>query len=144
MKMTYRQWMYFRDRTKEELGKVGKSLDPKVEFKKDEFSWDFHKAYPLTKEEFEKEGEKRFGSDQMNWRFKCPSCGYVASVQDYKDARASSATVGFSCIGRYLPGKCQEAFTNGPGPCNYAGGGLFRLNPVEIDGKYFFEFADPK
>ena len=46
MNMTYRQWIYFRDRIKEELSKVGKGKDPKAEFSKLEFAWDFHHAYP--------------------------------------------------------------------------------------------------
>lgn len=96
----------------------------------------------MTTEDFTKEATKRFGTDPMNWKFKCPSCGYIASAQDYKDAGAHSGHVGFSCIGRYLPGDCQEAFTGGPGPCNYAGGGLIGINPVEIDGHYFFALAD--
>ena len=98
----------------------------------------------MTKEEFTKEAIKRFGPDPMNWKFKCPSCGYVASVQDYKDAGAHSGNAGFSCIGRYLPGHCQDAFTKGPGPCNYAGGGLIGINPVEIEGQFYFELADSK
>jgi len=96
----------------------------------------------MTQEQFQDEAKKRFGDDPMNWKFKCPSCGHVASVQDYKDAGASSKVVGFSCIGRYLPGICQEAFAEGPGPCNYAGGGLIGINPVEIDGQYYFELAE--
>ena len=98
----------------------------------------------MTKEEFIKEAQKRFSTDKMKWKFKCPSCGYVASVQDYKDAGATSGTVAFSCIGRYLPGDCQDAFANGPGPCNYAGGGLIGINPVEIEGQFYFELADTK
>ena len=101
-----------------------------------------NKSIKMTKEQFELEAKKRFGDNPMNWKFKCPSCGYVASVKDYKDAGASSKTVAFSCIGRYLPGKCQEAFTGGPGPCNYAGGGLIGINPVEIGGQYYFELAN--
>jgi len=37
----------------------------------------------------------------------------------------------------------KDAFAEGDGPCNYAGGGLFRINPVSIDGRELgvFEFA---
>lgn len=42
----------------------------------------------MTRDEWSAEGRKRFGDDQMQWRFVCPACGHVASVQDYKDAGA--------------------------------------------------------
>lgn len=103
-------------------------------------------ARRVTVDEWRAEGARRFGTDQMQWRWKCPSCGHVASTQDYKDAGAKSSMVGFSCIGRSLP-KCNEAFGGpGSGPCNYAGGGLIGLNPITVivDGKEvaMFEFAD--
>ena len=66
-------------------------------------------------------------------------------MQDWKDAGASAGQVGFSCIGRNT-GSTKEIFDKTGGPCNYAGGGLFALNPVEVDdGEYkhsMFEFAD--
>lgn len=93
-------------------------------------------------EQWQAEGARRFGPDPMTWRFVCPSCGYVASVQDYKDAGAPESAVAFSCVGRWLP-RCVEMFQK-PGPCNYAGGGLFGLNPVEIEGREarIFAFAE--
>jgi len=99
----------------------------------------------LTHEEWFAEGTRRFGSDQLQWRFVCPSCGHVASVLDWKDAGSSSANVGFSCVGRWIPG--SKEMGQRPGPCNYAGGGLFRINPVVVVsmGKEtaMFAFADP-
>lgn len=60
-------------------------------------------------------------------------------------------SIGISCIGRWCKGKVRNAFSSeGKGPCDYSGGGLFRLNPVEVDfGENnkvgFFEFGkDPK
>jgi hypothetical protein len=35
----------------------------------------------------------------------------------------------------------QDAFDKGPGPCNYAGGGLIRIAPIKIGDKYYFDFA---
>lgn len=96
----------------------------------------------MTREEWCAEGERRFGKDQMKWRFKCPVCGYVANVQDYKDAGVPIGAVAFSCIGRWLP-NARDAFSKGPGPCDYAGGGLIGLNPVAIKGHdNRFAFAD--
>jgi len=90
------------------------------------------------------EAIKLFGKDPMNWKFVCPSCGYIASVQDYKDAGAPEGAIAFSCLGRFL-GKKHEAFQKGKSPCNYAGGGLFRINPVTIKEcgytYHLFDFA---
>lgn len=98
-----------------------------------------------THEEWQAEARRRFGDDPLQWRFVCPSCGHVASVQDWKDAGAQEGHVAFSCVGRWLPNPKQMG--ERPGPCNYAGGGLFRLNPVEVvmpGGKVrqAFAFAD--
>jgi hypothetical protein len=108
-----------------------------------------------TYEEWRAEGERRFGKDQMNWKFVCPVCKHVQSTTDYKNAGAPSDVVGFSCVGRWLP-ECRDAFglrkprkgdkKGKEGPCNYAGGGLFRINPVTVlfpDQKsgQFFDFA---
>lgn len=85
-----------------------------------------------------------------NITFVCPVCGYRQSVNDLKEAGAGEGSWGFSCIGRVMP-NCRNAFggnKNGwKGPCNYAGGGLIRLNPVRVrfeDGTVhdYFDFAD--
>lgn len=39
-----------------------------------------------TKKEWSIEGRRLFGDDIMKWKFKCPSCGRVISIQEYKDA----------------------------------------------------------
>lgn len=99
----------------------------------------------MTKQEWLAEGTRRFGPDQRDWRFVCPVCGYVVSVRDYEKAGAPIGAVAFSCLGRWLP-KCAEAFSGKPGPCSYAGGGLFRINPQEVeDGgttRKIFAFAE--
>ncbi len=89
------------------------------------------------------EGRDRFGDDPLRWRFVCPCCGHVAAVQDWRAAGASDGEIGFSCIGRRMqdPGRYGNK-----APCDYAGGGLFRLNPVRVqypDGNVveMFEFA---
>lgn len=92
-------------------------------------------------------GRELFGTDTTRWRFVCPACGHVASVRDWKDAGAPETAVGFSCVGRWLA-NARDAFVKGTGPCNYAGGGLFRLNPVSItmpngSVEHAFAFADP-
>jgi len=87
-------------------------------------------AVKIAHEDWCAKGRELFGDDPMNWKFVCPSCGHVASVADWKNAGASEGEFAFSCIGRRLGsgndmgGKKQ--------PCNYAGGGLFQLNPVIV------------
>ncbi len=94
----------------------------------------------MTEAEWRKEGERRFGPDQAEWKFVCPACGHVAAVKDWKEQGA----VAYSCVGRWQPDAKNMGVR--PGPCSYAGGGLFRLNPVEIvmdDGssQCLFDFA---
>ena len=104
-----------------------------------------------THAEWVAEATRLFGADPMKWRFVCPICKHVATVQDWKDAGASEGSVAFSCIGRFLP-ECADAFSltgdTKSGPCNYTGGGLFRLNPVTVikDGSehQVFDFAPPE
>lgn len=75
------------------------------------------------------EAERRFGKNAMKWAFRCPSCGHVATVQQYKDAGASEGQVGFNCIGRHAGGEDVVEMgqkDRGQG-CNYTQGGLFTL-----------------
>jgi hypothetical protein len=97
----------------------------------------------VSLEDYFKECIDRFGHDRNNWRFVCPACGHVASVAEYKAVGADDA-IGYSCIGRWTGAK-RDAFGKGPGPCNYAGGGLIRINPVRVvledDAVFMFELA---
>lgn len=106
----------------------------------------------ITHEKWFEEATKRYGTNFKKISFKCPVCGFNATVQDYIDAGASPGQVGFVCIGRFYSAEnCKKAFgdknKNKPGPCDYTGGGLFKLNPVEVihtDGTIscFFNFSD--
>jgi len=103
----------------------------------------------ISAEKWREEGKRRFGDDMSHWRFVCPACGHVASVADWMAAKAPDGAIAFSCIGRYLPGKPREAFVadETAGPCNYAGGGLFALNPVTVisdKDHHVFDFAEPE
>ena len=101
----------------------------------------------MTHAEWEAEAKKRFGDDFMNWAFECPACKHVATVTDYKNAGAKTAAVAQECVGRYLGGR-SAMYDEGPGPCDYAGYGLFRLSPIIVvhpDGveQQVFAFAEP-
>ena len=99
----------------------------------------------LTATEWRAEAAARFGTEPAGWRFVCPCCGHVASIQDWRDASAPEGAIAFSCVGRWAGAKRAAFEGTGPGPCNYAGGGLFNLNPVTVlqgEGKHqVFEFA---
>jgi hypothetical protein len=89
----------------------------------------------LTYEEWKQEGIKRYGEDKRNWKFKCPNCGHVQTFNDFLKEGCSEddaqGMIGFSCIGRIMK-ECKGELFNKKSPCNYAGGGLFRLNPIMI------------
>ena len=76
----------------------------------------------------------------------CPVCGHIATAAEYYAAGARIEAAGFSCIGRWIGGR--PAFEKGgKGPCNYTGGGLFKLNPwtviIEDGGEHHvFAFAE--
>ena len=98
----------------------------------------------LTLTQYIIEAETKFGKNRLNWKFVCPACGHIMSTADYLAAGAPEGAVGFSCIGRWNNLGKRGAFDNGkPGPCDYAGGGLICLNPVEIEGRgRYFELAE--
>jgi hypothetical protein len=97
----------------------------------------------VTIEEWHAEGRARFGDDVNNWRFVCPSCGFVQTRRDFLaygvPERDVDRRLAFSCVGRSVLQTCADAAEvvdfaephKGYG-CNYAGGGLFRINPVEV------------
>jgi hypothetical protein len=96
------------------------------------------------------EGQRRFGEKQLKWRFKCPACGHVQAVEDfrpYKAHGATSETARFTCIGRYAGARRRAFGGAGEGPCDYTSGGLFDLRPITVvtkDGEIkAFNFADP-
>ena len=86
----------------------------------------------MTHEEWQAKGTALFGEDQFQWKFVCPSCGHVAAVVDWKNAGAKIESAAFSCVGRWLGADDKKTFEGKGGPCTYAGGGLFGLNPVTV------------
>lgn len=103
-------------------------------------------AQTMTQEEWTAEGERRFGADRMQWRFVCPSCKQDTPVSAWRKAEAPDSAIAFSCVGRWSDGNDNNTFKGKNGPCKYAGGGLFKLNPItviESGGKehQLFDFA---
>lgn len=99
----------------------------------------------MTHAQWVEEGKRRFGTDTSAWRFVCPCCKRVTAAAEWRAVDAENS-IAFSCIGRWTGAK-REAFGEGEGPCNYAGGGLFQLNPVHVDFEgrvhQVFAFAEP-
>ncbi|WP_428303871.1 VVA0879 family protein [Lacipirellula sp.] len=104
----------------------------------------------LTEEQWREELQRRYGDNLAAAKFVCPSCGFVQSRADFETLGMGPEVIGsmlaYSCIGRYRRGQCQAAFTGGPGPCDYAGGGLIMIAPVIVISPTqtvrIFDFAD--
>ncbi|MEG1562184.1 MAG: VVA0879 family protein [Bacteroides sp.] len=90
-----------------------------------------------TPEEWRVEGKRRFGGNFEDWKFKCPSCGNIASGKEYKEAGAEPNDMYQNCIGRF------NGKTKG---CDWAAYGLFDICTVHIqhdDGLVpVFDFAE--
>ena len=84
-----------------------------------------------TIDEWKAEGTRRFGPDYMDWKYICPVCKTVTAVREWFEAGVPGQAA-FSCIGRTREGSRDAFGGKGDGPCTYAGGGLFRLNPVTV------------
>ena len=91
----------------------------------------------LTQQQLATEATQTFGEDPMKWAFLCPSCGDIATGQDFKDALAeyprenrdgspvmASDRLGRECIGRTLGVLRKDAEYTGRG-CDWAAYGLF-------------------
>lgn len=88
----------------------------------------------LTREDWLAEGKRRFGVE-ADFRFVCPICKNGQSVRDFEAFKAQGAKADHAykyCIGRLVGAKRQAFGGDGPGPCDYASGGLFNLNPVLV------------
>lgn len=107
----------------------------------------------ITEKDWNAEGERRYGPRRRDWKFICPACHHIQSGHDFLAAgltpEDAGGYLGFSCVGRFLPGS-RAAFAegeDGPGPCNYAGGGLFKVSPIKVvtesgEEVFMFDFAD--
>lgn len=85
------------------------------------------------------EGERLFGADKKQWKWKCLNCGHVQSIADFLELKKLGiinveedvgALVYFSCIGRFdsrIPEKDVGTIWDKvkKSPCNYTLGGLF-------------------
>ena len=95
----------------------------------------------ITLKEWIEKGEILFGKDRTKWKFVCPKCKTVQTLQDIIDTGVSiedaQGYFAYSCIGRFTKEK----------GCNWTLGGLLQIHTTEVimpDGKKrpVFEFAE--
>lgn len=116
----------------------------------------------MTQQEFLAEAKRRFGEDPKKWKFVCPACGTIQSVQQLLDALINvgfkkddvHGYIGYSCIGRFTKAgdvgisakHLKRPWNKG---CNWTLGGLLQIHTLEIvmedngNRRPCFEFADP-
>ena len=91
-----------------------------------------------------------FGSDPLDWKFKCASCGHEQSMREVKERHPTleiddiKRWIHFSCEGRQWVCKRQKPVVG----CDWTLGGLFQIHNIEVitpDGEAqpAFEFAHP-
>jgi len=97
----------------------------------------------MTQEAWHARGTELYGENPNHWKFRCPACGHVQSMQGMLDRNPDlkpgdiEGRVYFSCEGR---------LTEGVG-CDWSLGGLLKMHALEVfdaDGvkHNIFEFAD--
>lgn len=98
----------------------------------------------MTLEEWREKGTELFGPKMEKWKFECPSCGHVQTIEDFvalgMTKQEGADRVYFSCIGRWNGNMKNDAFQGKKAsPCNYTSGGLINIAPVIVttgsDGK---------
>lgn len=68
--------------------------------------------------------KSKYGDDQNQWRFKCPSCGWIQCKQDFIDAgiELSGDQHMNNCIGRWVSDR----------GCDWSLGGLFQIHKTAV------------
>ena len=107
----------------------------------------------LTHAEWLEAATQLYGADPLQWKFKCPICGNVQSLEQFKQVSAKPDSTYQECIGRYLPRSERRSAFGEHGakkiekPCDYAVYGLFSLPGLIVTDEHgdvpIFAFADP-
>lgn len=68
--------------------------------------------------------KRRFGNDAKQWKFVCPACGQIQSIQNFIDNKIEKpeGKVYSSCIGRWVKGR----------GCDWTLGGLLKINKLTV------------
>lgn len=83
-----------------------------------------------TQDEMRAEATALFGENPAGWRFVCPNCGDVASIQEFVDLDAT-ARAGQECIGRNIAPTGEVGSTGPERGCNWTAYGLLN-GPVAV------------
>lgn len=86
-----------------------------------------------------KKGSRLYGPDMLDWRLKCPACGHVQTVREFKEAGIDEDNAFTCCASRFNLG--------GSKTCKWTTGGLLRIGGVYVIRPDFvpvlaFSFAD--
>lgn len=86
-------------------------------------------------------GARLYGPNMLDWRFKCPCCGHIQSLRDFKDAGVEEEKAITCCASRFGLG--------GRSDCKWTTSGLFRIGGCYVIRPDFvpvlaFAFADEK
>lgn len=86
----------------------------------------------ISENDFYKLGEKMFGPDKSKWKFKCPICGHVQSMESVERHYVSEhGRSKFEAVKKYIYVYYNcEGRTNPSHGCNYSTGGLFKLGKM--------------
>jgi hypothetical protein len=98
----------------------------------------------MTEAEWRAFGERLFGPDLDNWRFKCPTCGHVMSICVARDLSPEQKTklragrsVEQECVGRYVDelgcNWCAYGLFSGPFFVEREGGGRTPVFGFDIE-----------
>ncbi|MBO4499175.1 MAG: hypothetical protein J5732_02850 [Bacteroidaceae bacterium] len=93
----------------------------------------------VTLAEWEAEGERLYGKERLEWKFRCPACGNVQTARMFKDAGKDPHLCYINCASRYGLGGRKD--------CKWTTGGLLNIGGRYVIDKKFvprliFEFAD--
>ena len=99
----------------------------------------------MTQDEFTAEAKRRFGDSPRGWKFVCPMCGTVQSIQQLLDAVIAAGGkkddvhgyIGYSCIGRFTGQRDAGISAKNRGEkwdqgCNWTLGGLLHCHELEV------------
>ena len=96
----------------------------------------------MTYREWVRQTKLLFGEDSSKWRFKCPSCGHVQSIESIREHDPS---LKIDDVAQWIQYHCEGRTNKGQG-CDWSLGGLFHIHTLEIitDGESHpsFEFAE--
>lgn len=86
-----------------------------------------------------KEGSRLYGPDMLDWRLKCPACGHIQTLREFKDAGVDEENAFTCCASRFNLGSNKT--------CKWTTGGLLRIGGVYVVRPDFvpvlaFAFAD--